>query len=402
MQIPNFIKQQLTNDYIKSFLKSKKLSYSNANKAELLSKLETAIGNDISEYDARDFLATFFKYGSNRTIITSIMTFGRTNAINSKGSLENKLDSLHEPVGYFNDIENISDTTSQSDTLFYQRINYDEKGCTLSIDRGYYRDERVYATDEDGTTIVSYVKIFTWVDIDIKNKRFNVHTKDLTPNYFGRNTTYRQTNQKFLDIHQKMFQFSVANARNEERTLYNIYKEMTDTAEAPFKEKITEEIKNKVKQLFLETSNLIGYNIDRDTLKIPNRVERLFERGLINQQYDLYSMYEEGKVGIIKRIVFYDGTGANVSAMVKEISENISSYDIYFDTRDTLDERKALNKLWAFWYYKSSLDSKEEKYEVKMEIEEDYYITHFLRKSILEEVVEYVFQQFREFEVLDT
>ncbi|EMF0058296.1 hypothetical protein PGC22_002783, partial [Enterococcus hirae] len=143
-----------------------------------------------------------------------------------------------------------------------------------------------------------------------------------------------------------IFSFNIVSAINEERTLYNIYKEMTEKAEAPFKEKIDQDVKQEIAQLFISVSRKIGYKINNDNLKIPNRIERLFERGLINQQYNIYSQFEHGKIGIIKRIVFFDKTGANVSAMVKEIDENISSYDIYFDTRDTLDEQKALNKLW--------------------------------------------------------
>lgn len=403
MTIPDFMKTTITNDYIKSFLKSKQLPYSNTNKMELINTFEGLVSKGgLTIQEEKEFLARYFKYGVNRTIVTNIIGFNLTNAITSKESLEKKLSSLKEPTGYFNKIDEISETNDSEDTLFYQSIAYRDDGSTNMIERGFYRDERVVATDEDGTPIYGNKKIFTWIVLDVVHKTFNVHTRDIEPNYFGQNVSFRRTNEKFLNIHKKMFGFTVSSALNEERTLYNIYKEMTEKAEAPFKEKVTDEIKEKISGLFLEVSDLIGYNKDNDGLKMPNRISRLFERGLINQNYDLYSMYEDGKVGIIKRIVFYDSTGANVSAMVKEISENISSYDIYFDTRDTLDERKSLNKLWAFWYFRSSIDSKEEKYEVKMEVENDYYITHFLRRSVLEEVAEYVFSRFREFENFNT
>ncbi|MUN96128.1 hypothetical protein [Enterococcus casseliflavus] len=402
MEIPNFLKNDLTNDYLKVFLKNKNIPCSNTNKAELLNILKHSLENKkISEPEFQDFLARFYKYGRNRIVISNIINLTVLNPIMTKSSLEKRLSNAKEPTGYFNEILEISETKESNDSMFYQSIKYDENDRTILFERGYFRDEKVVATDSDGTPIYSYKKVFTWIVIDVENRRFNIHTRDLDPNYFGKNTTIRQTNDTFLDIFKKMFSFTVSSALNEERTLYNIYKHMTETAEAPFKNMITDEIKKEISDLYIRVSDILEYNTSKDKLKIPNRFERLFERGLINQNFEIYSRYEVGKVGIIKRIVFFDGTGANVSAMVKEISENISSYDIYFDTRDTLDERKALNKLWAFWYFKSSLDSKEEKYEVKMEIEDDFYVTHFLRKNILEEVAEYVFQQFRKFEVLN-
>ncbi|WP_461198573.1 hypothetical protein [Enterococcus sp. N249-2] len=403
MEVPNFLKNDLTNDYLKVFLKKKSIPCSNTNKAELMDILKQALDDEIiSGSEFQDFLARFYKYGRNRIVISNIINVTLLNPIMTKSSLEKKLRSAKEPTGYFNEILDISETRESEDSIFYQSIKYDENDRTLLFERGYFRDEQVVSTDADGTPIYSYKKVFTWILIDIENRRFNIHTHDLGPNYFGKNNTLRQTNNTFLGIFKKMFSFTVSKVINEERTLYNIYKHMTETAEAPFKNMITDEIKKEISDLYVRVSDILEYNKAKDKLKIPNRFERLFERGLINQNFEIYSQYEEGKVGIIKRIVFFDSTGANVSAMVKEISENISSYDIYFDTRDTLDERKALNKLWAFWYFKSSLDSKEEKYEVKMEIEDDFYVTHFLRKNILEEVAEYVFQQFRKFEILNS
>ncbi|EMF0456075.1 MAG: hypothetical protein SPG88_02440 [Enterococcus hirae] len=403
MNIPSYIISALTNDYIKVFLKKKGVSYSNLKKNELINKLNVMYSeNKITPEERDEFLALFFKYGNNRVIVTNIVNILPTNPVLHKSKLERKLKQLKEPTGYFNDINNITDTDEKKDTLFYQQIYYDENNNTKLIERGFYRDEDIAVTDQDGDSIKGTQKIFTWTVLDIENKVFRVHTRDTEPNYFGKNKTIRDINNKFLDIHKKIFSFNIVSAINEERTLYNIYKEMTEKAEAPFKEKIDQDVKQEIAQLFISVSRKIGYKINNDNLKIPNRIERLFERGLINQQYNIYSQFEHGKIGIIKRIVFFDKTGANVSAMVKEIDENISSYDIYFDTRDTLDEQKALNKLWAYWYYKSSIDNKKEKYEVKMEISEDFYITHFLRRVLIEEVAEHVFSKFREFEVFDS
>ena len=45
MEIPNFLKNDLTNDYLKVFLKNKNIPCSNTNKAELLNILKHSLEN---------------------------------------------------------------------------------------------------------------------------------------------------------------------------------------------------------------------------------------------------------------------------------------------------------------------------------------------------------------------
>lgn len=397
--IPQFIYEVLTNDYIKIFLKRKEIAFNESdNKEQLKIKLIDAKNSGvISEKEWNVFLAEVFKYGSNRIILCNQVEIDYTNAIKTKKTLESFLLSKGEPSGYYNIVDEIEGDESLSrDVLLYQNITYSNNSTRL-FERAYYRTEKKAVTDENGETIILYVKIVTWVLIDIECGEIRIHTKDLLPNHFGNNYSLRNTNNKYLSKINKIFNFKVNKTTNHKRTLYNLYKEMTETAEAPFKEKINEGVQEAIDTLVENISKEIGYNIDNDNLKIASRIARLFERGLITQEYDIYSMYSEGKIGIIKRIIFDDNTGANVSAMVRELDDNISSYDIYFDTRDTLDKKQALNKLWAYWYFCGCLEKKEEKYEVKIEVMEDYYIIHFLRRSILEEVVNHVFSKLREF-----
>lgn len=397
--IPDNIEKSMTNDYLKSIIINSGGTFKTNDKREDLKEnlYELKQQNKIDDLTWLKYLVETYKYGSNRIVLCNLIDVRDTNAICRKGTLENLLTRKNEPTGYINKIAELTDFEGEEDSLLYQQINYDTDGKTKYIERAYCRNHNVVITDENGESTYSVEKVITWTIVDIENQEVRIHTKDLTANYFGKNNTLRNTNNKFFKKIKKLFNITQQSTINHKATLFNIYKEMTETAEAPFKEKITNEIQGEIISLCKSISENIGYNINADSLKIPNRIQRLFERGLINQEYDLYSMYADGKVGIIKRIVFDDNTGANVSAMVKELTDNISSYDIYFDTRDTLDEKKALNKLWASWYYKSISDRKEEKYEVKMEILEDFYIIHFMRGFALEEVVNHVLSKFREF-----
>ncbi|HGP4016494.1 TPA: hypothetical protein ACLK9M_002594, partial [Enterococcus faecium] len=60
--------------------------------------------------------------------------------------------------------------------------------------------------------------------------------------------------------------------------------------------------------------------------------------------------------------------------------------------------KQTLDKLWALWYYVPEGKRKKKDYLVKFEVYNDYYITHFIGPFLTQEVADYVFSKFREFE----
>jgi len=283
-----------------------------------------------------EYVATVFKYGNNRIILTSFVNINPTSDILMQESLERRLKNKSEPAGKYNKLIELTEKDRfLQDTLVYQDINVDSDQQVQSIERCYCRTDTVYRTDDKGETTSMLLYFFTWVNLDVSNRIITIHTRNPGVSHLRES---RAINSK------------------------------------------------------------LDYRTDIDSIKLLDRMIRLYERGLITQNEELYTQYHDGKYGIIQRIVFCDNTGANVSAKVKEIEQNISNYDIYFDTRDTLDEKKMLDKLWVVWYYTPIGKQTKRDYLVKFEIQDDFYVSHFIGPYLMEEVADYVFSKFREFE----
>lgn len=338
VNLADFVISEMTKDYIKPFLKRNGVSNVTLNKDKLLEELY-GLFNDgkITEEQFLDFIARAFQYGNNRIILTSLINIPSTSPILERDSLYDILEGAQLPRGNFNIIKELdSSDRSNSPKLVYQKITIDNNQVK-KIEQCYF-NTTIQTKIIDGEQVSSLLRVFNWITIDLVLKRVYIHTKNNGFNSLDEARSLRGINNSILNQLSQIFLFSVNQAIHEKKTLYNIYKEMTDTAEEIFRKKVAKE-SVKVTKFYQEMSESLEYDITNDTIMLKDRIIRLFERGLIVQNFDLYSDYFEGKLGIIQRIVFCDGTGANVSAKVLDNNENISNYEIYFDTRDTLDKK---------------------------------------------------------------
>lgn len=397
--LQKFIEDELRNEYLKTILKKHGISTTNLRRADLLERFYgLRSSNTITDDLFWTYVAKVFKYGNNRIILTSYVNINPTSDILMQTSLERRLNSKSEPSGKYNKLIELSEQDRfVDDTLVYQDISIDEEQQVQSIERCYCRTETVFITDDQGETSSSLLYFFTWVNLNVLNRIITIHTRNPGISHLHESRAINTVHEKFIQIFKDLFSLSIQNIVHQKRTLYNIYKEMTDTAEKPFREKV-DRYKKDFEDFYTTMNSKLNYRSDIDSIKLLDRMIRLYERGLITQNEDLYTQYHDGKYGIVQRIVFCDNTGANVSAKVKEIEQNISNYDIYFDTRDTLDEKKMLDKLWVVWYYTPIGKQTKRDFLVKFEIQDDYYVSHFIGPYLMEEVANYVFSKFREFE----
>lgn len=395
--LPSFITSEMTREYLKPFLKKNGVSNVTLTKDELLDKLnELLMSQKISEKQYWDFVVRTFQYGNNRIILTSLIDIPSTSPMLEIDSLHRILENSDLPSDGFNEIATLNlESRSSRPQMIYQEITTNDNKV-LKIEQCYF-STTIQTRRIDGEQVSSLVRIFNWITIDLVLKRISIHTRNNGFNPLDESRSLRGIHTSIMGQLSEVFPFSVSEAIHEKKTLYNIYKEMTDTAEKPFREDVNNQ-SARFKEFYDEMCSALKYDKDKDNIMLEDRIIRLFERGLIVQNFDLYADYFEGKLGIIQRIVFCDGTGANVSAKVQDNNENISNYEIYFDTRDTLDKKKSLDKLWAKWYVKLDNNSKKIDYDVKFMVYDKFYVTHFIGQFLSEEVAEFVFSKFRDFE----
>ncbi|HGP4016507.1 TPA: hypothetical protein ACLK9M_002615, partial [Enterococcus faecium] len=202
----------------------------------------------------------------------------------SRTGLEECLSKVDEPTGKYNILNEIDlDSRFSKDTLVFQNILYDEYEDAVSMDRCYCRTEQVTnSTDQEGNTIISTVRLFTWIKVDFLEKKIMVHTRTPNVTNLQQSVAISKVNNKFIEILKETFNFTIQNVIHEKTTLYNIYKEMTDTAERPFREKVNS-FRGEFEKFYANMNEQLDYNADSDDIKLLDRMIRLYERGLITQ-----------------------------------------------------------------------------------------------------------------------
>lgn len=398
MRIPQIVCDNITIEYIKDYIKRNNLGIRlTQNKPELIVAINLAIANhEISSNQLKDFCMNAYKYGNSNYMVTSIFEITSQSALASELNLKQSLTSNSESIANFNDFLSLDSANIYRDHLIYQNISFnDEKRL---FERCYVNTITKAINNADGTQDINTTQEFVWIELDILNKKFNLKfSSGMIGNHLQEAHTVRRIYNRYQDKINQLFGIVTVSAINEERTLYNIFKSMTEKSEEPFRD-IVSKVEEEILEFYESISTKIGYDVGREYIEVPKRISRILERGLISQDFSKYEEFFEGKLGIVKRIVFYDSTGATVSAHVKDMNQNINEYDIFFDTRETLEKQNSLKKLWVNWFYPLS-ETRRKILKFKFEVYPDYYVTQYLSGYILEEEAKYVLSKFREFEV---
>jgi len=218
-------------------------------------------------------------------------------------------------------------------------------------------------------------------------------------NYFANNSGTRELYEEISKIVREVFSLTPRTQEDVKYTIYKMFKDLTHIAEKPFREKV-EPFYEDIKVFANECVRRLGLRSLQDPIDLPYRLFRLLERALIQKDFDLYQTFFEGKRGIVDRIVFSDQTGAFVNARSGPDNNGIAVADIYFDTRDTIEDLRQLDKLWVTWFYKYNPDKPTERIPTKFMVHKEYFIIHFLYAYTTKEVDDIVLSNFKYYESL--
>lgn len=77
---------------------------------------------------------------------------------------------------------------------------------------------------------------------------------------------------------------------------------------------------------------------------------------------------------------------------------DLQDSDVYFDTKESIYFDQELSSIVVSWVNKSELkDDRFDNIEVRYTCYREFYITHFLRYNVREEIYEYVLPKFDEY-----
>ncbi|KWX79548.1 hypothetical protein AMQ84_06430 [Paenibacillus riograndensis] len=413
MELPKGIQDYLFQYRIKGLLKQHGKQYSGRT-TTVYERLDQAISSD-PDFNRKfeDFVVEEISNGRNRQIFLCGFAVESLQILGSYQSVQSNLAASHLPFEPFNNL--LNPRITESGTMLY--LNIDQtNGQVSQISMAFLREAQIETNDGDGNPQFKTVTDYDWIDIFPQQRYLQIKTRPHSNNYIVNEAQSKQDFEYYWDLMKTIFKVVYTNMSESKNTLYKIFKVLTDKAEAPYAQKVTDNI-SLIEEKINQISRALALPNSKNPVDIPIRVARLFERALILSDLMNYKAYDREKLGIVDKIDFSDQSGAKVVALSGQ--EGIEYADIYFDTRETLDELQKLNKLWLTWFLPNPIESdlvlddentdeprefnasenEIERVETRIEVYDNRVIIQFLDIMCApKEVQDHVLSMFRKFE----
>ena len=144
---------------------------------------------------------------------------------------------------------------------------------------------------------------------------------------------------------------------------------------------------------------------DIEDIKLAYRIQKLFERNLIQKDFIKFRTKKVDD-GRILNISYSDDVGGNVKASSggsflngKANQEfDLQDSSVYFDTKESIYNDRELSSITVSWVNKSTLDDDRfDTIDIRYSAYKNFYVTHFLRYNVREEIYDYVLPKFNEY-----
>jgi len=354
---------------LRNFLRPIRSLQSSGLKHELIARIEEAINNGNLPKEAfYDYLAHELRYGQNRSLFITRINSASLHKVKDILRLKAALQTAGLKDEEFSDYVD-SFPTSEDPELVHLEIERDGAEVKKII-LCFSNLIMVNRITEDGMVSVEDTD-YVWITIDIVNEQLLIAVR---PRGNLNDTSSRTVAIYNYFTHYLTDVFSLKYFSNDEMkyTLYNIFKELTTKAERPYVEKV-EPYLPQIEEFCHQVAAGIGLPSSVAPVNLPFRIKRLLERALIQNDFFNFKAYSKGKIGTVERFFYADETGAKVNATAND-GDGIELNDIYFDTRDTIDDQRMFKKLWVKWFLPN-----ENEIDTKLEVTSSYFLVHINR-----------------------
>lgn len=361
-------------------------------KQQLWDRMSDAINSADSSLTVEDvdqFLAEEISHGRNRMLFLSSFPAMHVQQLKN---LEYVKKCLKE-AGFDNDKINNLRTVYESDKALLSFFDYVIVGNEVTQISLCFT-KRITEEDQEEECATRGQVDYIWVEIFPLEQRIIIKVWARSNNILENQAESREIYDEISFMVRELFNLAPRDVSWQKATLYNIFRSLTQKAEDPFKKDVVS-IKSQVDKLVEACTERLKIQSGLLSFDLSYRISRLFERALIEQNYDLYRKYSDGKRGYVDRIAFSDASGAFVRAR-SAANKGIEMADIYFDTRDTIEQLKMLDKLWVSWFYKPA--DNVEIIKTRIEVFKEHYIINFDRTYTTKEVEQHVLSNFKWFE----
>lgn len=372
-------------------------------KKEITARISEVINGNISEIEHSltvekldHFIADEIAHGKNRMLFVSSFPESSIPYIQDVDKVKAYLDKNHFPQENFN---NLRTTSSPDDTTLVYLDMKIIQSIVTKISMCFATPDIISGlTDSEGEPLPPRKETdYIWVDILTEEPKIIIKMRQKSNPFGNSNPRIKELYDEVSTKVRETFSLAPVTMSGIKNTFYVMFKDLTETAEKPFTDKVNP-FKEEISIIARDLATKIGLeNLDHP-LDLPHRLVRLLERALIQQDFDSYEKYFAGKRGIVNRIYYSDATGASINARSSEREEGIAVADIYFDTRESIENRKILDKIWVQWFYKENEEKEPRQIETKFEAYKEHYVIHFLYAYTTKEIQDHVLSNFKHYE----
>lgn len=418
VKVPESIQENIFAYRFKNFLKECGKAHS-GNLSQLIERIESNLTNEAFKEKFLSFLTEELSNGKNRQIYLSRFEIANLAVLNNFMSIQSNLAAAGLKFENFNNF--LSDDL-QNEEMVYLNIEKDEseqdptKAKVRKIEICFYKEIQPSEEVTGKEKFTDYV----WVEIHPSEQliifKIRPHNQQYLTNYY----TSKKTYEEIFTILKNVFPLKIMKMEYAKGVFFTIFKELTEIAEQPYREKI-EEHDAEIQEFQKKILPLIGISKATEIEDITIRYKRLLERNLIVNDIDNYLSYHNNRKGIVERISLTDLSGASANVLSGD-SDGLDVADIYFDIRETIDGMKKLDKLWIKWFLFDrttqeneielfegeeveeglqvlSTQKDERTVQTRFEVAKDYVIINFVKQLwVSKEVQDHVLSTFIEFE----
>ncbi|MVP00397.1 hypothetical protein [Paenibacillus lutrae] len=364
------LKEYLNFESLKRFLKDNQLKNSGI-KSELLDRINDSLENgSLDRDDWESYISNELKYGHNRAIYFSKLNSASLHKVRNRVRLIEALSSAELSFNNFSDYINAF-PESEEPELAHLHIYHDDD-MVNKVEMCFVNMVMVNKAADEGEFIQVDETDYIWVEIDLTKEVICISLRPRS----NTNETSGRTLQLFDKITSLMTDiFSLRYLSNDhmKTTLYTIFRELTSKAEHPYVEKV-KLLASEIEEICQKYAADLELPSEKDPVNLPFRFRRLLERALIQNDFYHFKAYSSGKLGTVEKFFYADDTGARVNAAANE-GDGIELSDIYFDTRETIDDQRKFNKLWVTWFMPKDFPVRD--CNVRLEVTSKYFVLHF-------------------------
>lgn len=367
----------------KDFTENLSVYFEHLNKISLGSKKE-----ELKKFSS--FLISKLKYNFNRVELKSAL-LPKTTEIKTLDEVSQLWGIAPAEINY-NKILQVHFGTQFKEV--YRRVTTN-KGTTNvnSIEIGFAR--KIQKVDQKEPSLE-----FVWIEIN--DRIVLIHLPTNTQNSLDSLSTIPiKTGEYLRKLMEKKYNLFLSPNQNE-KTIFNLYKSLTNDAERVYKLQVNDKLGPKVSSFSEQCLKALDNH--NDLINVKSRISALFVQNEIRANFNYFKSQMQKLPGSIRALTYSDNHGSRSQISAGATNRwgwanpgneiNIEDSDAYFDTRSTILRDKVLKSILISW--KANNDSSTAvRYTAY-----DYFIeSHILTKKITKELMDNVFSKITLYEI---